>query len=64
MENIKLMKREITGIKSRRTRVLKDRNLSKEDRKIQNEKYLKILRDRIKQLQEYIKESNIPMELR
>jgi hypothetical protein len=26
-ENIKFMKREITGIKSRRTRVLKDKNL-------------------------------------
>ncbi len=64
MQNIKLMKNEITGIKSRRTRVLKDKNLSTEDRKNINKKYQKMIKERIKQLQEYVKKSNIPMELK
>ena len=63
-ENIKFMKREITGIKSRRTRALKDKNLTKEVQKKINDKYIKMIKERTKQLKEYIKESKIPQELR
>ena len=63
-ENIKLIKREITGIKSRRTKALRDKNLTPEERKKINEKYIKILKERRKQLTEYIKESQIPKELK
>ncbi len=63
-ENIKFMKREITGIKSRRTRTLKDKNLTKEERKKLSDKYIKMIKERTKQLKEYVKESKIPQELR
>ena len=63
-ENIKLMKREITGIKSRRTRALKDRNLTKEERKKLNKKYLEMIKERRLQLKDYLKESKIPRELK
>jgi len=62
-ENIKFMRREITGIKSRRTRVLSDKNLSSEDKKKISEKYIKMIKERQKQLIEYAKESKIPEEL-
>ena len=62
-ENIKLMKNEITGIKARRTRVLKDKNLTKEESQKLNEKYLNILKKRTEQLKEYIEKSKIPEEL-
>ena len=62
-ENIKLMKNEITGIKARRTRILKDKNLEQEERKKLNEKYLDILKKRTEQLKKYIEESKIPKEL-
>ncbi len=62
-ENIRLMKNEITGIKSRRTKVLKDRNLKKDQKNKLNEKYKKQITERIEQLQKYVKESKIPKEL-
>jgi len=62
-ENIKLMKNEITGIKARRTRILKDKNLEQEERKKLNEKYLDILKKRTEQLKKYIEESKIRKEL-
>ena len=62
-DNIKFMRREITGIKSRRTRVLSDKNLSSEDKKKISEKYIKMIKERQKQLIEYAKESKIPEEL-
>jgi hypothetical protein len=62
-ENIKLIKNEITGIKARRTRILKDKNLEQEERKKLNEKYLDILKKRTEQLKKYIEESKIPKEL-
>jgi hypothetical protein len=64
VQNIKLMKGEITGIKSRRTRVLKDKNLSTEDRKKINDKYMKMIKERTKQIKDYIKESRIPERLK
>ena len=63
-ENIRLMRNEITGIKSRRTRILKDKNLTPEERKKLDEKYKKIILERRKQLKEYAKESQIPEELK
>ena len=63
-ENIRLMRNEITGIKSRRTRILKDKNLTPEERKKLSEKYKKIILERRKQLKEYAKESQIPEELK
>ena len=62
-DNIKFMRREITGIKSRRTRVLSDKNLSSEDKKKISEKYIKMIKERQKQLIEYAKESKIPEKL-
>ena len=62
--NIKLMKNEITGIKSRRSQVLKDKNLSSEDRKNNMNKYNEMIKERIKQVKEYIKESRIPERLK
>ncbi len=64
MQNIKLMRNEITGIKSRRTRVLKDKNLSSEDKKKISDKYIKMIKERRKQLIEYSKESKIPEKLK
>jgi len=46
--NIKLMKNEITGIKSRRSQVLKDKNQSSEDRKNNMNKYNEMIKERIK----------------
>ena len=57
--NIKFMRNEISRIKARRTKVLKDKNLTPEERKRLQEKYLEILQDRQEQLKDYIKESKI-----
>ena len=63
-ENIKRMKYELQQIKSRRTKTLKDKNLTKEERdKIRN-KYSDLIKQRIDQLREYREESTIPKELR
>ena len=63
-ENLRLMKNEITGIKSRRTRVLNDKNLTPEEKKKLNEKYLKMIKERTKQIKEYAEESRIPEQLK
>jgi len=57
--NIKFMRNEISRIKARRTKVLKDKNLTPEERERLQEKYLEILQDRQEQLKDYIKESKI-----
>ena len=57
--NIKFMRNEISRIKARRTRVLKDKNLTMEERKKLQEKYLEMLQDRQDQLKDYIKESKL-----
>lgn len=57
--NIKFMRNEISRIKARRTRVLKDKNLTIEERKKLQEKYLEMLQDRQDQLKDYIKESKL-----
>lgn len=57
--NIKFMRNEISRIKARRTRVLKDKNLTSKERKRLQEKYIEMLQDRQKQLKDYIKESKI-----
>jgi hypothetical protein len=64
VQNIKLMKNEITGIKSRRTISLKDRNLTTEERKKINNKYIKMIKERTQQIKEYIKESKVPERLK
>ena len=62
--NMDFMFREIQQIKSRRTQVLKDKNLSKEERENLKNKYDDILRDRMEQLRDYKKESKIPEALK
>ena len=62
--NMDFMLREIQQIKSRRTQVLKDKNLSKEERENLKNKYDDILRDRMEQLRDYKKESKIPEALK
>jgi hypothetical protein len=57
--NIKFMRNEISRIKSRRTRVLKDKNLTPEERIRLQEKYLEMLQDRQEQLKDYLKESKL-----
>ena len=63
-DNMKFMLSEIQQIKSRRTQVLKDKNLSKEERENLKNKYDDILRDRMKQLRDYKEESKIPEALK
>ena len=62
--NIKFMRNEISRIKARRTRVLKDKNLTPEERKKLQEKYLEMLQDRQEQLKDYIKESQLSKTLK
>ena len=62
--NMDFMLREIQQIKSRRTQVLKDKNLNKEERENLKNKYDDILRDRMEQLRDYKKESKIPEALK
>ena len=62
--NIKFMRNEISRIKARRTRVLKDKNLTMEERKKLQEKYLEMLQDRQDQLKDYIKESQLSKTLK
>ena len=58
------MKNEITGIKARRTRVLKDPNLTKEDFENLNNKYIKMIKDRSEQIRKYIKETQLHKNLK
>ena len=62
--NMKFMLSEIQQIKARRTQVLKDKNLSKEERENLKNKYDDILRDRMEQLRDYKEESKIPKALK
>ena len=62
--NMNFMLSEIQQIKARRTQVLKDKNLSKEERENLKNKYDDILRDRMEQLRDYKKESKIPKALK
>lgn len=61
--NIKFMRNEITRMKSRRTRVLRDKNLTTEERKKLHKKYTEIIQDRQEQLSDYAKESKLPKRL-
>ena len=63
-QNIKNMKYELQQIKSRRTKTLKDRNLTQEARDKIRKKYTDLIKQRIEQLREYREESTIPEELR
>ena len=63
-QNIKNMKYELQQIKSRRTKTLKDRNLTQEERNKIRNKYNDLIKQRIEQLREYREESTIPKELR
>jgi Spy/CpxP family protein refolding chaperone len=58
------MKYELQQIKSRRTKTLKDRNLTQEERDKIRKKYNDLIKQRIDQLREYREESTIPKELR
>lgn len=62
--NMNFMLSEIQQIKARRTQVLKDKNLSKEERENLKNKYDDILRDRMEQLRDYKEESKIPKALK
>ena len=62
-QNLRFMKNEITGIKARRTRVLKDPNLTKEDFENLNNKYIKMIKDRSEQIRKYIKETQLHKNL-
>ena len=62
--NMNFMLSEIQQIKARRTQVLKDKNLSKEERENLKNKYDDILRDRMEQLRDYKEESKIPEALK
>ena len=63
-DNIKFMKNEISRIKARRTQVLRDKNLTPEERKKLQEKYISIIQDRQKQLSDYVKETRLSKELK
>ena len=63
-QSIKNMKYELQQIKSRRTKTLKDRNLTQEERNKIRNKYNDLIKQRIDQLREYREESTIPKELR
>lgn len=63
-ENIKFMKQEIQGIKSRRTRVLKNPNLTNEERNNIAKKYAEQIQSRADQLIKYAEESEIPEQLK
>ena len=63
-ENLRRMKYEISRIKSRRNQLLKDRNLTEEEKQKIVQKYTDQILDRNKQLQEYIKASQVPEELK
>lgn len=57
------MKNELSGLKARRTSVLKDPNLTEENRAKHNKKYNKMIQERLKQIQEYAKSSEVPEAL-
>ena len=63
-DNIRFMKNEISRIKARRTQVLRDKNLTPEERKRLQDKYAEIIRDRQKQLSDYVKETKPSKELK
>lgn len=63
MQNIKGMDYDIQQIKARRTQVLRDKNLSKEEREKLSKQYTKMIQDRLKQKTEYFQASEIPEEL-
>jgi hypothetical protein len=58
------MKQELSGLKSRRTRVLNDKNLTAEERKKLNERYIDLIQKRTKQITNYMKQSEIPEQLK
>lgn len=62
-DNIAFMQNEILQMKARRTQVLKDKNLTAEERKRLQDKYMQIINDRQNQYLDYVKETQLPKEL-
>ena len=58
------MKYERSRIKARRSQLLKDPNLTDKERKKITDKYTQMLLDRAKQIEEYVKASELPKELK
>ena len=63
-DNIKFMKNEISRVKARRTKVLKDPNLTPEEREKLKNKYQEIIIDRQEQLKDYVRETKPSRALR
>ena len=63
-ENLRRMKYERSRIKARRSQLLKDPNLTDKERKKITDKYTQMLLDRAKQIEEYVKASELPKELK
>jgi len=57
------MRNEVSRLKARRTQVLKDKNLTKEEFDKLDKKYQEMIIARQKQINEYLKESEIPQQL-
>lgn len=62
-DNLKYMRNEVSRLKARRTQVLKDKNLTKEEFDKLDKKYQEMIIARQKQINEYLKESEIPQQL-
>ena len=58
------MQQEIKDILYRKKQILKDKNLTKEEKEKTNNQYNKLIKERQEQVQEYMKESQVPEELK
>ena len=58
------MQQEIKDIVYRKKQILKDKNLTKEEKEKINNQYNKLIEERQEQIQEYMKESEVPEELK
>lgn len=63
-ENIKWMNYEVSKVKSRMNKLLKDKNLDAEEKRALRAKYMKEMARRKKEIREYAAESQIPAKLR
>ena len=62
--NLYFMQQEIKDIVYRKKQILKDKNLTKEEKEKINNQYNKLIEERQEQIQEYMKESEVPEELK
>ena len=62
--NLYFMQQEIKDIVYRKKQILKDKNLNKEEKEKINNQYNKLIEERQEQIQEYMKESEVPEELK